>query len=60
VVNIVFLKSGQKAGSYLLASANDANNAGDADNADDADNAELAKTLLLTFIYFITEGTVCL
>jgi hypothetical protein len=46
VVNVVLVfRSGRKAGSYLLASADDADDVGDADNADDA---ELAKTLLPT------------
>jgi hypothetical protein len=42
---LFFFRSGRKAGSYLLASADDADDAGD---ADDADDAELAKTLLPT------------
>jgi hypothetical protein len=49
----LFFRSGRKAGSYLLASADDADDAGDADNADDA---ELAKTLLSTL--FLIEAII--
>jgi hypothetical protein len=52
---LFLFRSGRKAGSYLLASADDANDADDVDDADDvgdaddADDADLAKTLLPTF-----------
>jgi hypothetical protein len=45
IINIVLVfKSEQKAGSYLLANANNA------DNANDTNNTNFAKTLLLTYL----------
>jgi hypothetical protein len=49
---LFFFRSEQKAGSYLLASADDANDTGD------ADNAKLAKTLLSTLTVFYFYSTV--
>jgi hypothetical protein len=48
---LFFFRSGRKAGSYLLASADDADDAGD------ADDAELAKTLLPTAFDRIISGS---
>jgi hypothetical protein len=36
---VLVFRSGRKAGSYLLASADDADDAGDADDADDAEHS---------------------
>jgi hypothetical protein len=48
---LFLFRSGRKAGSYLLASADDADDAGD------ADNAELAKTLLPTNYEYAIQNT---